>query len=119
MENKSVLNVPVRIKIWCRPECQRKQFDVIKKVKPSILFVISDGGRNEEEWEKIRINRNMIDNEIDWDCTVYKQYWDKNVGLYGASKEMSKLIWEKVDRCILLEDDILPSESFFYLFLLI
>ncbi len=114
MMNTSILNVPVRIKIWCRPECQRKQFDVIKKVKPSVLFVLSDGGRNEDEWEKIRINRKMIDDEIDWDCDVYKQYWDKNIGLYSAGKAMSKLIWDKVDRCILLEDDILPSESFFY-----
>lgn len=113
-EKNKMFDVPVYIKIWSRPECQRKQFDIIRRVKPTTMFILSDGGRNENEWKLIQQNRNMIDNGIDWECKVYRQYWDKNVGLYASGKAMCELIWKNVDRCIMLEDDILPSVSFFY-----
>lgn len=106
-------DVPVRVNIWIRPECQRKQFEVLKEARPSILFLISDGGRNEREWEAIKQNRAIFDNEIDWECTVYKIYEDKNNGLYTMGKKGADLIWSKVDRCIFLEDDQLVSVSYF------
>lgn len=106
-------DVPVRVNIWIRPECQRKQFEVLKQARPSIMFLISDGGRNEKEWEAIYQNRAIFDNEIDWECTVYKLYEDKNNGLYTMGKKGSELIWSKVDRCIFLEDDQVVSVSYF------
>lgn len=108
-----LVDVPVRINIWIRPECQRRQFEVIKQARPSILFIQSDGGRNEKEWEAIRQNRELIDNGIDWDCKVYKFYEDHNNGLYAMSKKTTSFIWNTVDRCIFTEDDQIPSVSFF------
>lgn len=72
-----LIDVPVQINIWIRPECQKKQFEVIKKVRPSILFLVSDGGRNEAEWNAIKINRKLYDENIDWNCKVYKLYAKK------------------------------------------
>ncbi len=108
-----LVDVPVKINIWIREDCQRKQFEIIRKARPSILFVTSDGGRNEKEWEAIRSNRKMYEEEIDWDCTVYYQYAEENFGLYAMGKKRLELIWSAVDRCIFLEDDIIPSVSFF------
>lgn len=108
-----LVDVPVKANIWIREECQRKQFEVLKKARPSTLFLISDGGRNEKEWEAIRANRRMFDTEIDWDCTVYKIYEEKNNGLYAMAKKARQLIWSNVDRCIFLEDDYVPSVSYF------
>lgn len=116
MEQKKkpfLIDVPVKTNIWVRPECQRRQFEVIKQARPSILFIISDGGRNEKEWAAIRQNREMIDNGIDWDCKVYRLYEEKNNGMYAMYLKTRELIWNNVDRCISLEDDILPSVSFF------
>lgn len=108
-----LVDVPVRINVWIRPECQRKQFEVLKQACPSVLFLISDGGRNEKEWEAIRANRAIFENEIDWDCKVYKIYEEKNNGLYTMSRKGANLIWSIVDRCIFLEDDSIPSVSYF------
>lgn len=108
-----LVDVPVKINIWIRPECQRKQFEVIKKARPSTLFVTSDGGRNEKEWDIINKHRKMYDTEIDWNCTVYKLYEKVNNGLYGILKKRNELIWSNVDRCIFLEDDQIPSTSYF------
>ncbi len=108
-----LVDVPVRVNIWIRPECQKKQFEVLKQARPSILFLVSDGGRNEKEWETIRQNRKMIDEGIDWECEVYRIYADENIGLYAIGELYYKLIWSKVDRCIFLEDDHVPSVSYF------
>ena len=108
-----LVDVPVRVNIWIRPECQRAQFEVLKQARPSILFLMSDGGRNEKEWEAIRENRRIFDEEIDWECTVYKLYEDKNNGLYTMGRKIRELIWNNVDRCIFLEDDQIPAVSFF------
>lgn len=108
-----LVDVPVKTNIWCRPECQRTQFEILKKARPSVLFVISDGGRNEKEQRVIEEHRRMFDEEIDWNCTIYKNYEDNNTGMYNTGMRTHKLIWNNVDRCILMEDDTLPSISFF------
>ena len=109
----SLVDVPVRTNIWIRPKCQREQFEVIKKAKPSVLIIKSDGGRNEAEWEAIRENRKLYDTEIDWQCKVYKFYYDVNQGLYASVREVSEFLWKNFDRCIFMEDDDIPSVCFF------
>lgn len=114
MEKKNFLvDVPVRVNIWIRPECQRRQFEVLKEARPSVMFLISDGGRNDKEWEAIKQNRAIFENEIDWECTIYKIFEEKNNGLYTMGRKGAALIWSKVDRCIFLEDDQIPSVSYF------
>ena len=110
---KWLVDVPVQFNIWIRPECQRRQWEVIKQARPRILFVVSDGGRTEEEWALINENRNMVDSEIDWDCEVHKLYSDQNYGMYQNQMNANAYIWDRVDRCIFMEDDIVSSVSFF------
>lgn len=111
--NPFLVDVPVRVAVWIRPENQKKQFEILRKARPSILFITSDGGRNEKEWSAIHENRKLFENEIDWCCTAYFLFADKNNGLYTMGGMCRELIWSQVDRCIFLEDDILPSISFF------
>lgn len=108
-----LVDVPVRVNIWIRPELQRKQFDVIRKAKPSIIFLQSDGGRNSDEWEAIHENRKIYEEEVDWECTIHKIFEEKNLGLYEMSIKSTSYIWKHVDRCIFLEDDQIPSISYF------
>lgn len=113
-EKKSFLaDVPVQVNIWTRPRCQRKQFDVIKQARPSILILQSDGGRNESEWEAIRENRRIYDEEVDWECTIHRLYEDHNNGMYAMGKKTAQFIWSHYDRCVFLEDDHIPAVSFF------
>lgn len=109
----ALVDVPVQINIWVRKECQKQQFEIIRQARPSIIFLQSDGGRNQEEWDAILENRKLYDEGIDWDCKVYKLYEEKNNGLYAMAYKTMDLVWSKVDRCIFLEDDIIPSISFF------
>lgn len=113
MINNYLVDVPVKINIWIRPELQKKQFDVIKKARPSILFIQSDEGRNEKEWDAILKNRHMIDTGITWNCEVHRLYENENKGLYYMGGKSTKYVWSRVDRCIFLEDDCIPCVSFF------
>ncbi len=108
-----LVDVPVRVTIWIRPECQKKQFEVLRQARPSILFVQSDGGRNEQEWQAISENRKLFNDLIDWDCEVHRLYENENQGMYTMGIKTHKYIWNHVDRCIFLEDDDIPAISFF------
>lgn len=109
-----LVDVPVAIQAFVRPEQLAKQWEVIKQARPSILFIQSDGPRETvpTDRELIAKSREVVA-DVDWDCTVYRLYEEENIGMYGMMYKASAYIWEKVDRCIFLEDDQVPSVSFF------
>lgn len=107
-----LVDVPICMQVWIRPELQRMTFEPIRQARPSILFLASDGGRNEEEWRKIEESRRIVEN-IDWECTIYKLYETKNNGLYAMGRKMQRFIFEHVDRVIIFEDDTLADPSYY------
>ena len=109
-----LVDVPVAIQAFVRPEQLAKQWAVIKEARPSILFIRSDGPRENvpTDAELIKQSR-AITEDIDWECTVYRLYEEKNIGMYAMMKKCPLFIWDKVDRCIFLEDDQVPSVSYF------
>jgi len=111
---KHSLNVPVLLWVWTRPEKIRKVFDVIRYVRPKTLFLVSDGPRTCFVNDQININksREIVEN-IDWECTVHKLYFENNQGMYAIFKHTLEFVFKHVDRCIFLEDDVVPSFSYF------
>lgn len=108
----SLVDVAVCIHIWIRPLCTNRQFQILCDAAPSKMFLISDGGRNEYEKQLIIESRKVFE-QIDWECEVYKFYFEENHGLYGIRYKYIDFIWSKVDSCIILEDDDMPSVSYF------
>ena len=91
-----LIDVPVKVNIWTRPECQRKQFEVIKQARPSILFVTSDGGRNEREWQLIYQNRKISNkpNASEELEELYKKYGNGRTSQPQNTIETFKLIFK-------------------------
>jgi len=109
-----LVDVPVAIQAFIRPQMLAKQWEVIKQARPSILFIRSDGPRETVPTDKELIAKSRaVVEEVDWDCQVYRMYEEKNIGMYGMSDKYTPIIWSKVDRCIFLEDDQVPSVSYF------
>jgi len=108
-----MLNTSVAFIIFKRPDTTEKVFNEIRKIKPKKLFVIADGPKNKDEEIKCLKTREII-NRVDWNCQVYKNYSDKNLGC--RKRVISGLNWvfENVEESIILEDDCLPDQSFFY-----
>lgn len=105
---------PILFLIFNRPETTRKVFEQIRKIKPRRLFVAADGPRTDKtgEAEKCRETRDVI-GCVDWDCEVKTLFRDRNLGCKRAVSSAISWFYEQVEAGIVLEDDCLPSSSFF------
>jgi hypothetical protein len=89
-----------------------KVFERIRQAQPKQLLIIADGPRNDTE--SLLCNQaRTITEVIDWDCEVFRNYSDVNLGC--RKRVSSGLDWafEQVEEAIILEDDCLPDPSFF------
>lgn len=105
---------PIIFIVFNRPDTTRQVFETIRAAKPGKLMVIADGPRANRpgEAEKCAATREIIE-EVDWDCDVQKNYSDTNMGC--RLRVSSGITWAfgLVDEAIILEDDCVPSSSFF------
>lgn len=109
------IDIPVLLIFFAREETLRKVFEQIKEARPRILFLYQDGprGNRESDIEGIKKCREYIEGNIDWDCEVHKLYQEKNVGCDPSEFIAQKWAFSLVDKCIVLEDDDVPSQAFF------
>ena len=108
--NKELFQVPISFHIFNRPELTRKVFEVIKKIKPSKLFITSDGPRKNKEGEKNKcIEAKLILNEIDWECEVFKNFSEDNKGSYKSTSEGITWVFKHVDSAVILAFTAFPQ----------
>ena len=111
--NRHKIDIPVALIFFNRPDTFEKVFNCIREQKPSILFLIQDGPRmnkpsDEENVAKCR----QIAEGVDWDCTVYKDYSNSNLGCGKRVFSGLSNAFKIVDRLVIIEDDILISDTF-------
>lgn len=111
---QSYTSVPVLINFFNRPEPLRLVFQAVKEARPAILFLSQDGARNGNINDKENIVKcREIVADIDWECQVFRNYSEENL---GCGRRMSSAIswaFEHVDRLMILEDDCVPGKDFF------
>jgi len=112
MAHKSKLTTPVLFLVFNRPDVTKKVFAEIKKAKPEKLFIAADGPRNPEEKKKTDEVRKIVSN-IDWPCKVKRLFRNENLGCKYAVSSAIDWFFENEEQGIILEDDCLPSKSFF------
>jgi len=106
---------PVLFLIFNRPETTREVFAAIRQARPPRLYVASDGPRTCKagEAEKVLALRSEILGGIDWPCTVHTHFQDHNLGCKQAVSSAISWFFAQEPQGIVLEDDCLPSQSFF------
>lgn len=110
----STVDVPVLIIFFNRPGCFSKVFEQVKKARPSKLLLYQDGAREGNENDAVGIQQcREIASDIDWDCEVYTLYQEKNYGCDPSGYLARVWAFQHVDKCIILEDDCVPSLSLF------
>lgn len=110
--NPTLVDVAVLILFFNRPEPLSAVFEQVKKARPSKLFLYQDGPRGEKDMPGILACRKIVD-EIDWECEVHQWYQEKNFGCDPSEYLSQKWAFSIVEKCIVLEDDDIPSLSFF------
>lgn len=108
------IDVAVLCIFFARPEQFAKSFESVRKARPRVLLLWQDGPREgrKDDIENIQKCREIAEN-IDWECEVHKNYHDRNIGCDPSTHFSHKWAFSLVDKCIVLEDDIVPSQSFF------
>ena len=109
------LKTPVAFIIFNRPKCTRRVFAEIRKARPQKLYLIADGPRPHKQGEaEICVEtRQLVEDMIDWPCEVHKDYSEKNMGCRWRVVSGINNVFKNEERAIILEDDCLPSQSFF------
>ncbi|MGK7929071.1 MAG: glycosyltransferase family 2 protein [Spirulina sp.] len=108
------LTTPVAMIVFNRPHTTEKVFEAIRQAKPPILFLIADGPRPDKpgEDQKCAAVREILEN-VDWDCQVYRDYSDINLGCGKRPATGLDWVFNTVEEAIIIEDDCLPHPSFF------
>jgi len=108
------VKTPVALIVFNRYDNARQIFERVKTVKPAKLYVIADGPRSSHpgDIEKCKRVRSIYD-QIDWDCEVFRNYSETNLGC--SQRPFTGISWvlEQEERAIILEDDCLPDPTFF------
>uniref|UniRef100_A0A832G8Q5 Nucleotide-diphospho-sugar transferase n=1 Tax=Ignavibacterium album TaxID=591197 RepID=A0A832G8Q5_9BACT len=106
---------PLLFLTFNRLDTTKKVFEVIKQVKPPKLYLASDGARGNKSGEKevVESVRNFLLNNIDWQCDVKTLFREQNLGCGKAVSSAINWFFKNEEMGIILEDDCLPSISFF------
>jgi hypothetical protein len=106
--------VPVALLNFNRPHLTRKVFEVVRQIKPRRLLLIADGPRpHKPEDAKLCAEVRAVFDEIDWDCEVLRNFSDENMGSFKRNSTGLNWVFDTVEEAIILEDDCVPSLSFF------
>ena len=110
------LNTAVLFLVFNRLEHTKKVFEAIQLAKPPRLYIAADGARENKigELEKVKSVRKYILDNINWKCEVKTLFRDQNLGCKYAVSKAITWFFENEEMGIILEDDTLPSNSFFW-----
>jgi hypothetical protein len=109
------LKTAVLFLVFNRPDTTKQVFEVIRKAKPPRLYVAADGSRADKSEEQEKCDRvRRIATQVDWNCEVKTLFRDKNLGCRVGVSSAIDWFFENEEEGIILEDDCLPNQSFFW-----
>lgn len=108
----SAIDISVLILFFNRPEPLKEVFEQVRLARPTRLFLYQDGPRSNADMHGIEACRYVV-SKIDWECEVHQNYQTINAGCDPSEFLAQKWAFSLTDKCIVLEDDDVPSQSFF------
>lgn len=112
MKHPAKTDIAVLLVFFNRPSSFRLVFNEVKKARPSELFLYQDGPRNGNDEAGIAECRRIAE-DIDWECKVHRKYQERNYGCDPSGFIAHSWAFSIAEKCIVLEDDVVPSQSFF------
>ena len=109
------METPVLIIIFKRANLVKNLLGRLREVRPRSLYIACDGPRSDRSGEDHLVEecRAMVDSEVDWDCQIHKLYRKENAGCRINESGAINWFFSHVTEGIILEDDVLPSKTFF------
>lgn len=110
------LNTAVLFLIFNRLNTTKQVFEAIQQAKPPRLYIAADGARvtKKGEEQEVKSVRDYVMSNIDWKCEVKTLFQEQNLGCKMAVSGAIDWFFENEEMGIILEDDCLPNQSFFW-----
>jgi hypothetical protein len=110
-----MFDTPILYLVFNRPEETALSFEKIRMIRPSKLFIASDGPRKDHktDFENCKSVISIIQAGLDWKCEVHYLIRKENLGCGRAVSQAIDWFFQHVEQGIILEDDCLPAETFF------
>ena len=108
-------SIPILLIIFKRLDTTKKLLEKIRSIKPNQLFIAADGARlniQNEQYDCDNVRKYVLDS-LDWDCEVKTLFRNENLGCGRGVSSAITWFFDSVDCGIILEDDCIPSLSFF------
>jgi glycosyltransferase involved in cell wall biosynthesis len=105
---------PVCMLVFNRADHTARVFAAVRRARPPKLLLVADGPRASRPGEAALCEEvRRIVMQVDWPCEVKTNFAPANLG--PTKRIATGLDWafEQEERCIILEDDCLPSPDFF------
>ena len=98
-----------------RPDKTKESFGAIRAARPAKLYVAVDAPREGNDTD-VLLNKQVIEivKNIDWDCDAHYLLQEKNLGCSRSGVAAWNWVFSTEDRMIFIEDDGVPSISFFH-----
>ena len=114
MKYPAKTDIAVLLLFFTRSDTFQQVFDAVRQARPSKLLLYQDGPRGEHDMAGIEACREIVsDAHIDWECEVHRRYLDHNQGCDPSGFLSHQWAFSLADKVIVLEDDVVPSQSFF------
>jgi hypothetical protein len=110
-----MFDIPVLFLVFNRLDTTKQVFEMIRRCAPQKLYLASDGPRTNRvgEKEKVEEVREYVLKSIDWNCELKTLFREENLGCGKAPAQAITWFFDNEEMGIILEDDCLPSLSFF------
>ena len=105
-------NIPILLLTYNRPELLERVFEQVEKIRPEKIYVVSDGPKNDEDALKIERSREFLSLKSR-EFTIIQLNRNENLGCRKSVSSGISWFFDQEEMGIILEDDCLPSESFF------
>lgn len=114
MKHPAKTDITVLLLFFNRSDTFAQVFEAVREARPSRLLLYQDGPRGERDLPGIEACRRIAaDDRIDWQCEVHRLYQEKNYGCDPSEYISQKWAFSIADKCMVLEDDDVPAQSFF------
>ncbi len=112
--DSSTNNTPVLLIVFNRPDKVKRLITALAEIKPREVYIAADGPRSHKaaDAELCEETRKLV-STLPWECNIHTNFQEKNLGCkIGVSTAIS-WFFTKVEEGMILEDDCIPTPSFF------
>jgi hypothetical protein len=110
----SEFKTPILFLVFNRPDETELVFQEIRSIKPKYLYIACDGPRINNHKDILQVSRvRAIVQNIDWKCECKYLFQEENLGCGRGVSSAIDWFFREVECGIIIEDDCLPTLSFF------